>query len=319
MLGLDSDPMVPETPSSALPSRPALTSLPSLPSAIEALPPAWGEVRWVLTDVDDTLTLHGRLPPQSLIALERLQAAGLRVVAVTGACAGWCDHLAQAWPLDAVIGENGAFVMHRLNGRLQLESARPLAELRADQARLLQGVRDLLKDHPDLDVTQDQAYRLCEVAIDIGQHRDRVEASRVEALVQAIRATGAQATASSIHINAWLGSHSKPRTALDWLARHGVDATQAQRLACCIGDSPNDQGLFEALPLSAGVANIRRHWEELRHRPAWVMNQAGGLGFAEFADRLLARLSLAQKRPIASGSSPAKLQTPPEQAVDPSA
>lgn len=268
------------------------------------LPAAWSGVRWVLTDVDDTLTLHGRLPPQSLMALERLQSAGLRVVAVTGACAGWCDHLAQAWPLDAVIGENGAFVMHRLAGRLRLEASRPMAELRADQARLLGRIQALLQDHPDLGLALDQAYRLCEVAIDIGQHRERVPAERVERLVQAIRASGAQATASSIHINAWLGSHSKQSTALAWLLRHGIDAIQARTLVCCIGDSPNDQGLFEVLPLSAGVANIRTHWERLRHRPAVVMSQAGGLGFAEFADQLLARIKLGGEPPCPPGAAP---------------
>jgi HAD superfamily hydrolase (TIGR01484 family) len=280
VIHLDSGAMVPESAQSSA-SSPA------------ALPEAWRTVRWVLTDVDDTLTLHGRLPPESLIALERLRAAGLRVVAVTGACAGWCDHLAQAWPLDAVIGENGAFVMHRREGRLQIDTDRPLHQLRADQAELLVRMRGLLQAHPDLDFTLDQPYRLCEVAIDIGQHRDRVETTRVDALLEAIRATGAQATASSIHINAWLGSHSKRSTALAWLARHGIDAHQAREQVCCIGDSPNDQGLFEVLPLSAGVANIRRHWDRLTHRPAIVMHREGGLGFAEFADLLLARVSVA--------------------------
>ena len=274
----------------------------SRPDAI--LPAAWSGVRWVLTDVDDTLTLHGRLPPQSLMALERLRSAGLRVVAVTGACAGWCDHLAQAWPLDAVIGENGAFVMHRLDGRLRVETSRPMTELRADQARLLAHIQTLLQEHPGLNLTLDQAYRLCEVAIDIGQHRERVPADRVERLVQAIRASGAQATASSIHINAWLGSHSKQSTALAWLLQHGIDANQARQLVCCIGDSPNDQGLFEVLPLSAGVANIQTHWDRLQHRPAVVMSQPGGLGFAEFADRLLARIRQSGETPHPPGAAP---------------
>lgn len=252
------------------------------------LPEAWAQVRWVLTDVDDTLTLHGRLPPESLIALDRLRSAGLKVVAVTGACAGWCDHIAQAWPLDAVIGENGAFIMHRAEGRLRIETALPLEEMRAAQAALRARIALILQDHPDLDFSLDQAYRLCEVAIDIGQHRPRIAPDRIETLLNAVRATGAQATASSIHINAWQGEHSKRNTALAWLARHGIDAHAARRMACCIGDSPNDQGLFEVLPLSAGVANIKAHWGRLTHKPSLVMTQEGGLGFAQFAQSLLA-------------------------------
>lgn len=270
--------------------------VPQSPPLPEPLGPEWSDVQWVLTDVDDTLTRHGRLPPESLIALERLQQAGLRVVAVTGACAGWCDHIAQAWPLDAVIGENGAFILHRDpdHGHLRLETERPLAHMRLEQAALKTEIESILLDHPDLGLTLDQPYRLCEVAIDIGQHRDRIETARIESLLQAVRATGAQATASSIHINAWHGDHSKRNTALGWLARHGVDAQAACQVACCIGDSPNDQGLFEVLPLSAGVANIRRHWDRLTHRPAVVMQQEGGLGFAEFVERLLCRIRNAQ-------------------------
>ncbi|MFP3416087.1 HAD hydrolase family protein, partial [Bacillus sp. SIMBA_074] len=67
----------------------------------------------MLTDVDDTLTWQGRLPPEALIALAELERAGVKVVAVTGACAGWCDQMAKMWPLHGVIGENGAFWMRK--------------------------------------------------------------------------------------------------------------------------------------------------------------------------------------------------------------
>ena len=63
----------------------------------------------VLTDIDDTLTEHGRLPAAAYAALERLRAAGLIVVPVTGRPAGWCDLIARQWPVDGVVGENGAF------------------------------------------------------------------------------------------------------------------------------------------------------------------------------------------------------------------
>ena len=66
-------------------------------------------VRFVLTDIDDTLTRDGALPSSSLVAMERLRAAGLTVVPITGRPAGWCDHIARMWPVDGVVGENGAF------------------------------------------------------------------------------------------------------------------------------------------------------------------------------------------------------------------
>ena len=82
----------------------------------------WKSIDWVLTDVDDTLTWQGQLPPETLVALKALRDAGKKVVAVTGACAGWCDHIAQLWPVDAVLGENGAFIMEKQNGYLTLRS-----------------------------------------------------------------------------------------------------------------------------------------------------------------------------------------------------
>ena len=68
-------------------------------------------IRYLLTDIDDTLTHEGRLAASTLAALERLDAAGIKVIPVTGGCAGWCDHIARAWPVASVIGENGLRIL----------------------------------------------------------------------------------------------------------------------------------------------------------------------------------------------------------------
>ena len=67
------------------------------------------DIRYILTDIDDTLTIKGRLPAVVFVAMERLQRAGIRIIPVTGRPAGWCDHMARLWPIDALVGENGAF------------------------------------------------------------------------------------------------------------------------------------------------------------------------------------------------------------------
>src|SRR5499426_2754354 len=76
-------------------------------------------IRGVLADIDDTLTTDGKLSAEAYGALERLQRAGFLVVPVTGRPAGWCDHIARMWPVDAVVGENGAFYFFYANGRLE--------------------------------------------------------------------------------------------------------------------------------------------------------------------------------------------------------
>ncbi|WP_435247254.1 HAD family hydrolase [Vibrio sp. nBUS_14] len=248
----------------------------------------WKSIDWVLTDVDDTLTWQGQLPPETLVALKALRDAGKKVVAVTGACAGWCDHIAQLWPVDVVLGENGAFIMEKKNGYLTLRSDIPLPEISANQSKLKEQVLAILSDYPELSLTLDQSYRLCEVAIDIGQNRLKVDDAIIEEIVSKIHALGAHATASSIHINAWYGEHSKRATSTAFLKEKGLSYEEMIQHACYVGDSMNDQFMFEALPFSVGVANIEHYWTKLSHHPVVVMQKPGGYGFAEFTDKLLA-------------------------------
>jgi hypothetical protein len=108
----------------------------------------WETVDWILTDVDDTLTWEGKLPPKTLIA--------------------------QLWPVDAVIGENGAFIPEKQEGYLTTRADLHLDTLKQQQEKLKLQVLDILKDNPDLNLTLDQSYRLCEVSIDIGHTLPRV-------------------------------------------------------------------------------------------------------------------------------------------------
>src|SRR5688572_32716530 len=78
-----------------------------------------GRIRGLLFDIDETLTTEGKLTAEAYAALQRLQRAGKLVVPVTGRPAGWCDHIARMWPVDAVVGENGAFYFCLLNGKLK--------------------------------------------------------------------------------------------------------------------------------------------------------------------------------------------------------
>ena len=62
------------------------------------------KIKFILTDIDDTLTTNGRLPAKSYHALEKLHQASFKVIPITGRPAGWCDHFARMWPVDAVVG-----------------------------------------------------------------------------------------------------------------------------------------------------------------------------------------------------------------------
>ncbi len=242
-------------------------------------------IRYVLCDVDDTLTHNGRLPPESFAALARLQDAGLRVIPVTGGCAGWCDMMARCWPVDAVVGESGAFYFHRAgDGRLRrrwwLDDA-----ARRDARRRLDALADaVLARVPGTALASDQPFRACDLAIDIAQEVPPLPPAVVEEVVGILRAAGATAHPSSIHVNAWFGSYGKRAMALTAMEElYGLGPEDARQQVLYIGDAPNDEPMFAFFRHTVGVANVARFADRLNHKPAWITAHPGGHGFAEMA------------------------------------
>jgi HAD superfamily hydrolase (TIGR01484 family) len=244
----------------------------------------------VLTDIDDTLTLHGRLPAVAYEALERLRAAGLKVIPITGRPAGWCDMIARFWPVDAVVGENGAFYFaYDEKSRRMDRVYAQAAEVRAAQTERLWGIaRQVLKDFPGTAISSDQAYREIDVAIDFCEDVPPLPLSTAQAIAEAFQAQGATAKVSSIHVNAWFGEHDKLSMSNKLLReRFGFTHEQALATVAYCGDSPNDAPMFAGFPLGIGVANLRPLAHLMPHLPAYITAGEGGAGFAEFAELLL--------------------------------
>ncbi|MCE2593370.1 HAD-IIB family hydrolase [Motilimonas cestriensis] len=250
--------------------------------------PDLNPIKVLFTDVDDTLTLAGKLPAETLVALYRLQQAGIQVVPVTGACAGWCDQIARLWPVSAVIGENGAFTIESEGEQLSYIDSCDRQARKANRQRLSKLATEIVCTYPKLQLAQDNDYRRYDVAIDFNQAVSGVSAEQVASVLAFIRQRGVNATASSIHINMWLGDNDKLKGARDWLARHHqFDSDQIQQHCAFIGDSANDDVMFGFFKQSIGVANIKQHWHLLTNKPSTVMNKPGGLGFAAWVSDYL--------------------------------
>lgn len=245
-------------------------------------------IRMLLTDVDDTLTREGRLHGSTLTAMENLAAAGVRVIAITGACAGWGHHIVRTWPVAAVVAESGAVAMRRVGSRLQQACWQPREQLRDEQARAL-AVASALGKQFGLPLAADQPYRLADVAIDHSQEVGPTPGSRVRELVAALHAEGFRATASSIHVNVWVSDFDKARMAarclLDWF---GLTEDALQERVGFVGDAGNDEPMFSWLSQTFGVANIRPHLATMTRGPRWITERSHGAGFEELAERLLA-------------------------------
>jgi len=251
---------------------------------------ARGRIRGVLTDIDDTLTSNGHLFAAAYSALERLRKAGLLVIPVTGRPAGWCDHIARMWPVDAVVGENGAFwfrhdpKVRRLVKRYMVEEP----ERRRQAGRLREIAARVLAQVPGCALASDQGYREADIAIDFREDVPEMSREAVARIVAIMQAEGLTAKVSSIHVNGWFGAYDKLSTTRRMLAEDfGIDLDASREDFVFAGDSPNDQPMFAYFPHSVGVANVREMADLMTDLPAWVTPSAGAAGFAELAEALI--------------------------------
>lgn len=245
-------------------------------------------LRGLLTDIDDTLTTDGAVTADALQALAALKAAGLHVIPITGRPVGWSEPFAQVWPVDAIVAENGAVALRRnAAGGLDRLYQQDAATRAANFARMQEVLAEIEARVPGARRATDSAGRECDIAIDHSEFT-RMPQEDIDRCVALMRAAGMNATVSSIHINGWYGAHNKLEGAR-WIVREllGRDLDAELDRWVYIGDSTNDQIMFEHFPHSVGVANIARFVPQLTHLPRYVTQGERGAGFAELAQTIL--------------------------------
>jgi len=263
----------------------------------------------VFTDIDDTLTTHQAITPDALQALADIKAAGLAVIPITGRPVGWCAPHALGdaarglpkWSVDAMVAENGgvAFAPELIseNGLQPLSNKgeqlskiyfSDASQLQANQQKMRQVAELILQQVPGSALSGDHAGRETDIAIDYAEVH-LLPPDKVAQVVALFNAHGLQATVSSIHINGWIGSHNKLEAAR-WMVRtlFGRDLDAELDQWVYVGDSTNDQVMFEHFTHSVGVANIHRFDEQMLHWPRYETVSERGAGFAEVVRALLA-------------------------------
>jgi hypothetical protein len=245
-------------------------------------------VRAVLIDIDETLTTSGKLTAEAYAALERLHAAGKIVVPVTGRPAGWCDHIARMWPVDAVVGENGAFYFCYAEGKLHKRFLEDEAARAGRRSRLEAVAKHILAEVPGCALAADQPYREADLAIDYCEDVPPLPLADAERIAALMKEAGLQAKISSIHVNGWFGGYDKLSTSrLLFDERFEIDLDRSNREIVFVGDSPNDAPMFAYFQNSVGVANVRRFEGRLAAAPKYVTQAAAGAGFVEVVGQLL--------------------------------
>ena len=246
----------------------------------------------VFFDIDDTFTTDGKIPSAAFRALWALKENGLRAVPVTGRPAGWCDHISRMWPVDGVIGENGAFYFwYDEEGQKLKKRFLDSEDIRAEKRQRLAGIEEeILKSVPGAAVASDQHYREADLAIDYCEDVPRLDQSAIDRICQIFERHGAICKVSSVHINGWFGNYDKLKMTKTLVReRWGSDLNDDKGSYIFLGDSPNDVPMFQYFPYSAGVQNILGFLNQMAHWPNLISSKPGGEGFAEIVDVILRR------------------------------
>jgi hypothetical protein len=212
------------------------------------VPGPFAKLRYVVADIDETLSMSASLPATSYHALERLTMNGLKVFVATAAPAGWCDQMVRTWPVEGVIGENGGLLFRRGGA---------YGVLRHfwngdDQRRELFAVgKRIAATVPGAALADDQPFRLATLAFD----KPRDGAARAGVLTAFARAGLGSAETGRLLLG-WTGGFDKLAMARRLLCDIDDEAI------CCCGDG--DKALLAAF------------------------RRARGAGFAQAAEALLA-------------------------------
>lgn len=245
-------------------------------------------IRFVFTDIDDTITDDGKLPDRSYKALWDLYQNGISVIPVTGRPAGWCEMIARFWPVAGVIGENGGFYFRYKDKKMCRHFAIP-ENIRVENKKKLEKIEaEVLAKVPGCAVASDQFCRLLDLAIDFSEDVKPLPKEKIQEIVKIFEAHGAVAKVSSIHVNGWFGTYDKLSMCKEFVKKEfNYELDQIQKSVAFVGDSPNDEPMFQFFKNSFAVENIKNFIDQIQHKPAFVTMHSGSRGFCAITDAFL--------------------------------
>lgn len=247
------------------------------------------KIKYLLTDIDDTLTTDGQLPACAYESLWKLHDSGIKVIPITGRPAGWCEMIARFWPVAGVVGENGGFYFRYSKQKMNRWFFADEKIIQDNKLKLKNIETEILSKVSGCAVSSDQFCRLMDLAIDFCEDVPALQKTEIEKIVKIFESHGAIAKVSSIHVNGWFGNYNKVSTTLQFLKNEfQIPEEDSLKICAFVGDSPNDEPMFEKFPLSFGVANIQKFSSEMKFKPTYVADFSGGEGFSQIVEKILA-------------------------------
>ena len=240
------------------------------------------EIKVLLFDLDGTFVSDDRLRSSTFECLEKLRQKNIKRIAVTGRPAGWCDLIARWWPVNSVIGENGAFSYTISDGRIIRKTFDSSIRLSAHQKKLNLLFDDIKSNFGDVHLAADQPFRQWDLALDISEEHDLHE-DKVKEIYDFCISNGANAAISNIHLNVWYGNYNKLDMSLKILDEWNLKEHECMY----IGDSPNDSPMFNHFSFSVGVKSVLKYKDIMDHFPSYLTTGDSSEGFEELTNFIL--------------------------------
>ena len=247
----------------------------------ESSPSVFSDVRLIATDMDGTLTDHGQFTPSLLQALTTLAEANRSTMIVTGRSAGWVQGIVAYLPVVGAIAENGGvYISKDTWDPILLVNLPDITEHRHALATLF---NQLQTTFSELQPSADNHFRLTDWTFDIGN----LSPSDLDHMAQVCEMAGWGFTYSTVQCHIRPASQDKGVGLQRVL--HQTFPQLSPRQVVTVGDSPNDEGLFDnhLFPLSVGVANVRHYWDRLQHLPTLITQASEVRGFQELVHAIL--------------------------------
>ncbi len=245
-----------------------------------------GTFRALFFDLDGTLTTDGVVASETYASLQKVKQAGIKLVLVTGRPAGWGQALMTLAPLDAVVTENGGLSFVRVGSGTKKVYGVPETTLPEWRRKMHAAAVDVITEHPGARMSTDSQYREVDLAIDWNEHVS-IPMQAADDMVLRLREQGFAAVKSSVHVNFGPPKFNKLSACMH-IIEHVLEADPTDLSSYVyVGDALNDAPMFGKFPNSVGVANVKKWWDQLEHKPAMVTEQSEGAGLRQVIEQML--------------------------------
>jgi HAD superfamily hydrolase (TIGR01484 family) len=235
-------------------------------------------VRLIATDMDGTLTLADKFTPELLHAFERLKTADITVLIVTGRSAGWVSAIAHYLPVVGAIAENGG-VFCTKDSQLLIT---PIPNVKHHRLKLAETFEKLKSQFPTIQESSDNLFRVTDWTFDVAG----LTLAELDTMAEICQTQGWSFTYSTVQCHIKPIQQNKADGLLHILKEQFPHVSSEEVVT--VGDSPNDESLFNAqlFSRSVGVANLLHYCDRLTHKPQYITPSPEGKGFCELVEHL---------------------------------